>query len=528
LAWVGGKVGGIIDLDTDVRSGATTGGQLVTWSPDGKTLAIGKGSDLRIYAADGKLLHTDATNQFCRSLAFDGNAKDGSTSILWNGERLYDARTGKETSRFDMTYEKSKYWNGLGVFSPDGLSVACAGESLACWLFIRDVKTGKVRRAFVQKPWFTGGSGYVSGQWGADGKPVGWRPSWATKSKDFELNTGTFRLDRLELGKTLAENERGPVETLKQGNLELKSDNPQTHYVEKDGKRVGDAIKGTFPRFAGEGRVAVVLTYNTWNPAIFDANTGKRLRRLVNSSPLSFGPRICASPDGRYLMGIQSNQTLPIWNHEQETPLLTLYKNGSDWVIWTQEGYYAATPGGEKMVSWRIDNGIDKMPTVLTVDRVGKRFLRPDVIKKTFELGSVKAALEALDGRAAKVERVEDSLPPKVELEVVKRDGKNVTIKVTAKARAKGQPVVALRLMLDGLPFPGLAAKRFSPPAAEAEWTETVEIPQGRHKLWALAKSEDASSRCELVDLEWGGRRACRRCTCWPSASTSTAWASPP
>src|SRR5262249_20397086 len=42
-------------------------------------------------------------------------------------------------------------------------------------------------------------------------------------------------------------------------------------------------------------------------------------------------------------------------------PLLSLYSAGDDWIAWTPEGYYAASPGGEKLIGWQVNNGRDQM-----------------------------------------------------------------------------------------------------------------------------------------------------------------------
>ena len=38
-----------------------------------------------------------------------------------------------------------------------------------------------------------------------------------------------------------------------------------------------------------------------------------------------------------------------------------LYVHGNDWIVWTEEGYYAASPGGEKRMGWTVDNGPDQL-----------------------------------------------------------------------------------------------------------------------------------------------------------------------
>ena len=42
---------------------------------------------------------------------------------------------------------------------------------------------------------------------------------------------------------------------------------------------------------------------------------------------------------------------------------LVLSNEAGDWIVWTREGYYAATPGGERMMGWTVSNGLDRAAT---------------------------------------------------------------------------------------------------------------------------------------------------------------------
>ncbi len=61
-------------------------------------------------------------------------------------------------------------------------------------------------------------------------------------------------------------------------------------------------------------------------------------------------------------MRLNADQTMSIWRLGQETPLLSLYLHGEDWIAWTEQGYYAATPGGERLMGWKVDQGLGQMP----------------------------------------------------------------------------------------------------------------------------------------------------------------------
>jgi hypothetical protein len=78
-------------------------------------------------------------------------------------------------------------------------------------------------------------------------------------------------------------------------------------------------------------------------------------------------------------------------------PLLSLFTTERDWVAWTPEGYYAASPGGEKLMGWRVSNGPDKMTSFYPAAQFRSKLYRPDVIKRLLEAGDVEKALALAD-----------------------------------------------------------------------------------------------------------------------------------
>jgi len=191
----------------------------------------------------------------------------------------------------------------------------------------------------------------------------------------------------------------------------------------------------------------------------------------------------------------------------ERNALLSMYVAGQDWVIWTAEGYYAASPGGEKLVGWHVNNGDDKLASFYPVERFRKELYRPDVIKLVLEKGSVKEALKAADAAAGigktRDVKIDDLLPPRAVLSVLQQDKAVVKLKVQAEAAAKDQPVTGLRLLMDGRPLAdGSANERFGDGKvkAGAEWS--VMLPPGKHQLTVLARCPDASSKSNSIDVE--------------------------
>jgi hypothetical protein len=185
---------------------------------------------------------------------------------------------------------------------------------------------------------------------------------------------------------------------------------------------------------------------------------------------------------------------------------LSVYVSGQDWVVWTPEGYYAASPGGEKLVGWHVNNGADKLATFYPVERFRKQLYRPDVIKLVLEKGSVAEALKAADaalGKETRDVKVDDLLPPRAVLTVDQSKLPIVKVKVKAEASVKEQPITSLRLMLDGRIVPGketLVEFKDGKAKAEVEWT--FELPEGDHQLAVLARCPDSSGISQAVRVK--------------------------
>ncbi len=248
--------------------------------------------------------------------------------------------------------------------------------------------------------------------------------------------------------------------------------------------------------FAAGGRIVSYHYY--WNALqVFDPATGKADVKTVTRSfiqSLAVSPR----PDCRYILVGSVDQTLTVFDPAAGKVLLTIFPARQDWIAWTPEGYYAATPAGERLMGWHVENGPDKLASFYPAERFRKKFHRPDVIQLVLEKGSVAEALKAADAalkQKTKVLPLEQLLPPQTVLTVVD-DTRLPTLKLkaTATAHSRQQPITGLRLLLDGRPLPpnekgekeGVAEFAAGKDKADADWTIT--LPEGTHQLAVLAQ----------------------------------------
>jgi hypothetical protein len=243
---------------------------------------------------------------------------------------------------------------------------------------------------------------------------------------------------------------------------------------------------------------------------LYSTATGKNVRQLWGHTARVTS--LTPSPDGRYLLSAGKDQTLHIWNPAQDRtlprdrplrPLLSLFVAGEEWVAWTQEGYYAASPGGEKLIGWVSGSDPSQLMTFHPAQRFRKQMYRPEVIKLVLEKGSVELALQA-----AKVpmQDIAKLLPPRASLEhrPVAGVDDQVIVEVVVQAGAKTQPLTELHLLVDGRlaldKDNKVMVKSFAaPPAKEVKETWTVKLEPGRHTLSVRALAKDTYSISDEV-----------------------------
>jgi hypothetical protein len=146
-------------------------------------------------------------------------------------------------------------------------------------------------------------------------------------------------------------------------------------------------------------------------------------------------------------------------------------------------------------MGWKVYDG--RVGRFYPAERFRKTLYRPDVIKRVLKEGGVARALKKANASANLSTQpaldVAKLVPPSAELQLVGPPGAKVTVRVTARA-SSGQPVVGLRLLLDGRSFPQGKYSRTLTEKDRPEVTwEGVEIPPGKHELRVLVRGKDTA-----------------------------------
>jgi WD40 repeat protein len=115
----------------------------------------------------------------------------------------------------------------------------------------------------------------------------------------------------------------------------------------------------------------------------------------------SFVTSLSESADGRYLTTSSTDRTIRVWSLEDfreqpdtVEPLLSLLiVDDDDWIMWTPQGYYDASPGCGDLIGWHVNQGPDRVAAYYPLHQFRSQLYRPDLVNNVLRQGSLEAAI---------------------------------------------------------------------------------------------------------------------------------------
>jgi hypothetical protein len=176
------------------------------------------------------------------------------------------------------------------------------------------------------------------------------------------------------------------------------------------------------------------------------------------------------------------------------------------WILWTPSGYYDASPGGEGLIGWHLNNGPDKAADFFPASRLRSTYYRPDVIDRVLKTFDENVALQQANDESGRKQvaeiSVREKLPPVVAI-TSPTDGAEVSgtpVKVGYSARSS-EPLTGLKILVDGRPVSADGAGK----SVKESGDILVPIPSGDCEISVIAENRSAASEPATVRLRWKG-----------------------
>jgi WD40 repeat protein len=472
----------------------------VAWSPDGKTFATGgHDASARFWNADGTPRNTvEGLGNCVYSLAFSPDGKRLFAGVGGaNGETYGSGWLDVATGEVPVSCDHADATALSVAVSPDGKTAATAEYTGVIVLW--NPEDGSVRQVLTSR-----GKPHHLCAWSRNGNAIAWQEEWSDDRTQVDL---MFDFDEMELS-AIPPDARDPANwrfsSLQSGSLSLRKAEDNSFEVVR-----GDKVLSTLvlPRHMDQMHSGAILpgdlavTGSSFDLLLWNTKSGEQ--QLMYKGHTGAIWDLVPSTDRRYFATASADETIRIWDPQREQAILSLFVAENDWVLWTPEGYYACSPGGERLMGWHVNQGWNRMALFYPAAQFRKSLYRPDVVKLVLKTGSTERAVEIADeerGYSSQQVEVADVLPPVVT--ITAPDGARVTVsdsilRVEAAANTVGNlPVTAMQLLVNDRPYLEEEGRRSIAQArgqaGEVRESWEVELVPGVHRI--VAKAETASS----------------------------------
>lgn len=384
-------------------------------SKDGQAIASGDADgEIRLWntgSASSRVLANQGVSIGALSFSPDGKkllSTCGYRCPEHPGQAVWDTATGKELQRY-LAHDGSV---SVGTFSADGKFAATAGgdnHEIHIW----DAETGKAE-SVLKGSGKTVTSVALSSKkdllaWGTvdpcPEKPI--CPNVPGKL-EFELGLPTEgraleppRASSADGASFLrAKDQMGPTQL----SLETGGHYGRTDAVLKIRRNKKDGARLVRDQTNGFGHTSFTLVENGATLisggehgalASYKTDGGKPLKDFVGHTEIVYA--MAASADSQLLATGGADQTVRLWNIKTgELIVSMLHTTDGEWVMWTEQGYYAASPNGDKLVGWQVNQGPDKEARYVTARQLKEQLLSPEIIRRAIILGSAEKAIQQL------------------------------------------------------------------------------------------------------------------------------------
>ena len=218
--------------------------------------------------------------------------------------------------------------------------------------------------------------------------------------------------------------------------------------------------------------------------------------------------------NGRTVIAAFGDGTIRWYRIEDGKELLAFFPaaDRKRWVLWTPSGYYDASPGGEDLIGWHINNGKNAAADFFPVSRFRTTYYRPDIIARllvTLDEAEATRLADAETGRKSRERELAKIAPPVVTVqspadgaEVMSRE---ITLHYEVRAPS-GEPLTLVRVLIDGRPA-DVPRSLTIETASNLSREMRVSIPARDCEVSLIVENRFAASEPATLRLRWRGRQ---------------------
>jgi WD40 repeat protein len=248
--------------------------------------------------------------------------------------------------------------------------------------------------------------------------------------------------------------------------------------------------QGTGYAIAPDGKSLVYGTF--WYLYRFDASGKELWHRAIPGAARA----VNISGDDRVAVVGVSDGTIRWYRMKNGRELLAFYPHSDRkrWVLWTPSGYYDASEGGDELIGWHVNNGLDREASFYPVSRFFERFYRPEVMARAIKSVEIDTAVVKGLGEKAAPD-LEAGIKPPPEVAILSPlpgkqfDSDVQEVKIVAEDMGGG--IDEVLLYQNGKILPRDAGTKVKKEGSTQEHLYRVKLIEGTNQLKVIALSRD-------------------------------------
>jgi WD40 repeat protein len=207
---------------------------------------------------------------------------------------------------------------------------------------------------------------------------------------------------------------------------------------------------------------------------------------------------------GKFIIAAYDDGTIRWHRLSDGEELLALFVNAKtrEWVLWTPQGYYMSSVAGDQIIGWHINHGWEQAGEFVAATRLKKHLYRPDIVKRSFELADVEAAVREAGLSGFKLADLANHTPP--EFRIVdpgdKTHADKSPVAVKLELSETNDPVTGFDIKVNGRQVTPRDVRDIGQQTKEAKM-RTLNIPmeKGENRIQVTARNGVGETMQDLL-----------------------------